>query len=70
MTDKGPITADRVERVLDTCAWVMSKSKKPHLLIPIWKRLEMELARLREEEDIIRRAKTRAEEASAREVRS
>lgn len=56
---KKPIKAADVERGLDKLAWVMSKSRNPHLAAPLWKRLESELERLREEEAVVAAARAR-----------
>ena len=66
-----PITAGRVENALDILAWVMSKSRNANRMVPLWKRLEGELARLREEEEIVAVARARAAAIqAAREVSS
>lgn len=63
---KKPITAERVERALDTLAWIISRSgPDAHLGAPLWKRLEAELARLREEEEIVAAARARVRANSA-----
>lgn len=56
---RKPVTAARVEKALDTLAWIMSTSPTPHLGVPLWKRLEAELARLREEESTVAAALSR-----------
>lgn len=62
---RKPITAARVEQALDNLADLMSKSKHAQMLVPIWKRLERELARLHDEEAVIAMAKSRAAAKSA-----
>jgi hypothetical protein len=54
-----PVTAQRVEDALDTLAWLMSRSKNAHLGVPLWKRLESELADLRDSEAIMAAARER-----------
>lgn len=55
-----PITSARVERALDNLAWVMSKSgSDAHLAAPLYKRLETELVRLRDQEAIVDAAMSR-----------
>jgi hypothetical protein len=56
---KQPVTAARVEAALDTLAWIMSKSRNANLLVPIWKRLEGELERLKDEEAVVAAARAR-----------
>jgi hypothetical protein len=57
---RKPVTAERVEKALDTLAWIMSKSgHDAHLAVPLWKRLESELERLKEEEAVIAAATSR-----------
>lgn len=54
------ITAATVERCLDTLAEIMERAgPRANLAVPLWKRLESELARLREEEAIVRAARAR-----------
>lgn len=68
---KRPITAQRVEKVLDTLAWIMSRSKNAHLGVPLWKRLEAELAELQDNEAIIAAARDRFRQSQDRtEARS
>lgn len=62
---RKPITAARVEECLDKLADLMSRSKRAHMLVLIWKRLESELARLHDEEAVIAMAKSRAASRSA-----
>lgn len=56
---RKPVTAAEVEIWLDKLAWVMSTSPTPHLGVPLWKRLETELSRLREEEATVAAALSR-----------
>lgn len=53
-------TATDVERGLDKVAWLMSKSRNAHLLVPVWQRLERERDRLIGEEAVIDAARLRA----------
>ena len=54
------MTAADVELMLDKLAWIMSKSKLAHMGAPLWRRLEAELAELREAEAIVQAARERA----------
>ncbi|GGA63673.1 hypothetical protein [Pelagibacterium lentulum] len=63
---KQPVTAADVERALDKLAWVMSRSRNPGLGAPLWKRLESELERLREEEAIVAAAQARLKRSKDR----
>jgi hypothetical protein len=56
---RKPVTASDVEGMMDKLAWLMSKSKTPHLGVPLWDRLERELERLRAEEATVARAMER-----------
>lgn len=57
---KKPMTAARVERAIDTLASVMATAgPDAPLLIPIWKRLQTELERLKDEEAILSAARAR-----------
>ncbi|WP_157188121.1 hypothetical protein [Nitratireductor pacificus] len=54
------VTAARVELYLDKLAEVMSwAGENAHLGVPLWKRLEKELERLREEEAVVDAARAR-----------
>lgn len=54
------VTAARVEQCLDQLAAIMQRAgPHAHLAVPLWKRLEVELARLREEEEIVAAARDR-----------
>lgn len=54
------ITAARVELYLDKLAEVMSwAGDNAHLGVPLWKRMEKELERLREEEAVVNAARAR-----------
>jgi len=55
-----PVTAARVEAALDRLAEIMAASKRPHLGVPLYRRFEAELARLREEEATVEAARARA----------
>ncbi|MBN9078565.1 MAG: hypothetical protein BGN87_00365 [Rhizobiales bacterium 65-79] len=60
MKKRRKITAADVERFLDKLAEIMSKAgADAHLGVPLWKRLERELERLREEEAIVAAARDR-----------
>lgn len=64
---KKPMTAARVERAIDTLASVMaSAGSDATLLIPIWKRLQTELERLKDEEAIIAEARERLRQSKDR----
>jgi hypothetical protein len=64
---KQPITAERVERALDTLAWIISKAgADAHMGAPLWRRLETDLERLREEEAIIAAAQARLKRSKDR----
>lgn len=68
---RRPVTAARVEEALDKLAWVMSIAPKPALAIPLWKRLERERDRLREEEATVAAALARLKQSPGRtEARS
>lgn len=55
-----PITAARVERALDTLAWVMSKAgAEASMAAPLYKRLEAELVRLTDQESTLDAARHR-----------
>lgn len=57
---RPPITAADVESGLDILADVMAKAgPRAHLGIPLWKRLERELERLRDEEAVLAAARER-----------
>ncbi|MFC7064866.1 hypothetical protein [Brucella rhizosphaerae] len=58
---KPPITAERVENALDTLANIMAGAPKGEavLMVPLWKRLESELERLRDAEDVVTKALNR-----------
>lgn len=63
------ITAERVELYLDKLAEIMANAgADAHLGVPLWKRLESELARLREEEAVVAAAKERLRRSAAREA--
>ncbi|EKF44018.1 hypothetical protein NA8A_04380 [Nitratireductor indicus C115] len=63
-TRKKPITAARVERAIDTLAGVMATAgPDAPLLIPLWKRLQSELERLKEEEAILAAAMERVKQS-------
>ena len=54
------VTAADVERFLDKTAELMARAgNDAHLLVPLWKRLERELERLRDEEAVIAAARAR-----------
>ncbi len=53
------MTVADVERMLDKLAWIMSKSRFAHMGPPLWRRLESELAELRDAEAIISAARDR-----------
>lgn len=64
---KKPMTAARVEHAIDTLASVMaSAGSDATLLIPIWKRLQTELERLKDEEAIIAEARERLRQSKDR----
>lgn len=64
---KKPVTAERVERALDTLAWIISKAgPDAHMGAPLWRRLEAELERLRGEEEIIAAAQARLKRSKDR----
>jgi hypothetical protein len=55
-----PLTSAEIERHLDLVAWLMDKaSGKAHLFLPIWRRLELELAKQKEAETMIEAARQR-----------
>ena len=55
-----PITAARVERAMDTLAWVMSKAgTDAGMAAPLYKRLEAELVRLTDQESTLDAARSR-----------
>jgi hypothetical protein len=56
---RRPITAARCEEALDKLAWLMSVADHPELVVPLWKRMERERDRLREEEATIAAALSR-----------
>ncbi|MBN9067391.1 MAG: hypothetical protein J0H60_13295 [Rhizobiales bacterium] len=72
MKKRRKITAADVERFLDKLAEIMSKAgADAHLGVPLWKRLERELERLREEEAIVAAARERVTRSRERmEARS
>lgn len=69
---KKPMTAARVERCLDILAGIMAGAgQNAHLGVPLWKRLERELERLRDEEAVIAAARARLTRSTGRtEARS
>ncbi|MHB2265003.1 hypothetical protein [Aliihoeflea sp. PC F10.4] len=66
------ITAERVELYLDKLAEIMDRiGDRAHLAVPLWKRLERERDRLRDEEDVLAAARARLKRSTdRREVRS
>lgn len=64
---KPPMTADRVENALDILARIMAGARKDEAIlgVPLWQRLEAELERLRDAEDVVAKAINRVK---AREV--
>ena len=55
-----PITAERIEQYLDFLAGVMAKAgRHAEGFLPIWRRLELELAKRREVEALLAAAKAR-----------
>ncbi|MCB1477098.1 MAG: hypothetical protein H6883_07010 [Rhodobiaceae bacterium] len=69
---KRPITAERVEQALDTLAEIMAAAgASANLMVPVWKRLEAEHSRLRDEEDVVAAALARVRQLTdRREARS
>lgn len=66
-----PVTVADVEEMLDKLAWIMSKSKLAYMGPPLWRRLEAELAELRDAEAIIGAARERFKRSQNRtEARS
>ena len=59
---KPPMTAERVENALDILARIMAGAPKGEavLMVPLWKRLESELEKLRDSEDVVAIAVRRA----------
>lgn len=55
---KPPMTAERVENALDILARIMAGAPKGEavLMVPLWKRLESELEKLRNAEDVVAKA--------------
>lgn len=55
---KAPMTVERVENALDILARIMAGAKREEaaLAAPLWKRLESELERLRDVDDIVSKA--------------
>ncbi|OJX99077.1 MAG: hypothetical protein BGP07_03160 [Rhizobiales bacterium 63-22] len=55
---KKPMTAERVENALDILAGIMAKARKDEALlgVPLWTRLEGELEKLRDAEDVVAKA--------------
>ncbi len=58
---KKPITSERIEKALDILAGIMAKAPREEaaLAVPLWRRLEAELEKIREEEDVINLALNR-----------
>lgn len=66
---RKPIRIDAavVERCLDTLAEIMDRAgNRAHLAVPLWKRLESELARLREDEAVVEAARARLRQSPDR----
>ncbi len=62
---RRPITAARCEEALDKLAWLMSIADHPELVVPLYKRLERERDRLRDEEQTIAAALARLAQRTA-----
>lgn len=55
-----PITAERIETYLDLVARLMNKAgRDAELYLPIWRRLELELAKRREADALLAAARAR-----------
>lgn len=63
-----PVTAERVEAALDKLAWIISNSSNPGRAAPLWRRLEAELERLREQEAVLAAAHSRLNRTRDREL--
>ncbi|MET4199954.1 hypothetical protein [Bradyrhizobium sp. LA6.12] len=61
ITADEPITADLIERCLDRLAFEMARAPMGgEVYLPIYERLESELAALKAKEDMMERARVRA----------
>lgn len=61
ITANEPITVDVLERCLDRLALVMHRAPMGgEVYLPIWERLEAEIATLKAKEDMMERARIRA----------
>ncbi|MEJ1118844.1 hypothetical protein V9K92_10250 [Phyllobacterium sp. CCNWLW109] len=57
------ITAAKIEECLDKLAFFMNRSKDPSAYLPIWKRLENELAMRRDVDDMLAVARARLKQS-------
>lgn len=66
--DTTAVTVAKLEERLDKLAYVMSRSKEASIYLPLWKRLEHELALRRDVEEVLEAANSRVKLLQNRSV--